>query len=127
MVKLSPKALRFAEAATRRGIEHGLLEGDREAIWSEWSRQDAWRHADDRLPSSAGFIEVSDEIASVFLDAIQKMVFDLEHLSRAGIGADHDSDLGNDLEFLHAIENSIRLELASMPDLNERAVDRSPP
>jgi hypothetical protein len=109
MVKLSPKALRFAESAAEQVANADGFRPDQQRIWQNWSRQTA--DTVQRAPGrpQGGYIELPNAVASMFLHAIGKTLGSVDLKATA----DEDPDLGNDLEFLQAIKASLESELGS--------------
>ncbi len=109
MVRLSPKALRFAESAAEHVANTHGFRPDQQRVWQHWSRQLAdTPHPAPQTPD-AGYIELPKSVASMFLHAIGKTLgsVDLEAT------ANEDPDRGNDLEFLEAIKSSLERELGT--------------
>ena len=102
MVKLSPKALRFAEAATTSVVEGRLFEGGRVDAWRDWAR------AEGGGPSrgSASFIEVPEQVGILFMLAIGHVIE-----TASPDGQDRDGEAGNDLEFLRSVHASLEHDL----------------
>ena len=97
MVRLSPKALRFAEDAAR-----DLADGPRQTweIWNADRRARSARRAGD-------YIEVPEGVAEVLFSAVERRIAQMEqHFERDG-----DPDLGNDIAFLRAVSKTLRTEL----------------
>ena len=113
MAKLSPKALRFAEAVTRSVAERHLLDDGSMATWRAWIDVG-------RGPlgfGAASFIDVPDDIGIVFLQAIERLI--------SGTNTDvHDPDgeMGNDIEFLHSVQASLARNLADVRPIEASAL-----
>ncbi len=101
MVRLSPKALRFAEDATRILVRSPA---ERETVLT-WQRERG-----EIAGAGHRYIDVPAAVAKVFLVAIEGMQAEMQE--RVARTEDEEADLGNDLAFLQAIAGSLRSDLS---------------
>jgi hypothetical protein len=89
MTKLSPKAMRFVDAAVLKS------ESDQtRATWNAFKREQAK--------------ELSEEVARAVLGALQQAELDLRsRLESSSLGEDEAADLSNDLGFICAIKRDL--------------------
>lgn len=108
MARLSPKALRFAKLAMQSLI---LLypRGDDGSVWEKWGEQKSDFQNIDHLAKNDGFFDVPDDMASLFLKAIQITINKMEIYF--DVNEEFEPDIGNDLEFLYSVEISLRRDL----------------
>ncbi len=92
MIQLSPKALRFAENATRRAVTDHVLDRAMQANWRQWQAGDK---------PAGTMIDIPDAIAALFLRAIR------HEMNVAQASADADPDVQNDVEFLFYVESAL--------------------
>jgi hypothetical protein len=109
MVRLSPKALRFAEYALTSAAGTPRFDSERDAVWRAWSG-DHVASSETVMPAQSRYVEVPDQVGALFLDAIE------DFLARSTENAEEAADLGNDLVFLRSIEATLRSELGREPD-----------
>lgn len=94
MTKLSPKALRFIDAAINATQNHQAR-----AIWAAFDRSNR-----EHLP---------EPVARAALAALEAAELSMrDRLASASLGEDEASDLSNDLGFVIAIETDLRRQLA---------------
>ena len=97
-MKLSPKALRYAQHAAWAAVANRSFWSERDAVWTEAAN----------APRQDGYVEVSPRLARLFLSAIEEVVAVAEtDANRAEI----DPDAGNDIEFLRVVAKSLETEL----------------
>jgi hypothetical protein len=92
MTKLSPKAMRFVDAAVSKSKSEQIR-----AVWSAYKRAPAK--------------ELSDEVARAALGALQKAERELRNRLQASLGEDETADLSNDLGFIRAIKRDLTRSL----------------
>jgi hypothetical protein len=93
MTKLSPKAMRFVEAAII-GSESRQLQ----AVWSAFKREPV--------------TELPDEVARAVLGALHQAERDLiSRLESSSLGEDEAADVSNDLGFIRAIERDLQRQV----------------
>jgi hypothetical protein len=113
MVRLSPKALRFAEDAVRTRPETADRNDPPRIVWDRWREE---RTLLDAAPPG-GTVEVPDPVARVLLSAVEQRV---EEMQRSfDHGEDEDDVLGNDLLFLRNILDVLR---GCLPEAQRAAV-----
>lgn len=96
MVRMTPKALRFADEAAHSYLDREGGQGSDREIWAGWTSTWDRSRADVPLAGPDGYVEVPDDVAQAVLPAIERMISDM----RAQSDAEEDPDLGNDLLFL---------------------------
>lgn len=108
MVRLSRKALRFAEDAASHFIDAVPPRHERQAEWERWreSREAALQ------PVRRGAVEVPDAVAHVLMSAVAYRVEEMQHTFDEN---GEDPDLGNDLAFLENVLDVLRAELIEAP------------
>ncbi|WP_342148966.1 hypothetical protein [Methylorubrum sp. SB2] len=112
MVRLSPKALRFAEDAVRSLPETADRNDPPRIVWDRWREE---RAPDAVRPGGA--VEVPDPVARVLLSAVEQRV---EAMQRSfDQGEDEDDALGNDLLFLRNVRDVLR---GCLPEAQRAAV-----
>jgi hypothetical protein len=92
MTKLSPKAMRFVDAA--------VTKSNSDQIRTVWN-------AHLRAPAT----ELSDEVARAALGALQQAERDLRNRLESSLGEDEAADLSNDLGFIRAIKSDLTRSL----------------
>jgi hypothetical protein len=92
MTKLSPKAMRFVDAAVTKSNSDQIR-----AVWN------AYLHA----PAK----QLSDEVAQAALGALQQAERDLRNRLESSLGEDEAADLSNDLGFIRAIKSDLTRSL----------------
>lgn len=108
MVRLSPKALRFAEDAASHFIDAAPARDERQADWERWrASRDTTEQAVQR-----GAVEVPDAVARVLMSAVASRV---EEMQQTFDENGEDPDLGNDLAFLENVLDVLRAELIEAP------------
>lgn len=100
MVRLSPKALRFAEDATRILVRSPA---EQDTV-RDWQRVRGEIGAEGQR-----YVDVPTAVAKVFLAAIEGLEAEMQE--RVARSEDEEADLGNDLAFLHVIAGSLRSDL----------------
>lgn len=103
MIRLSPKALRFADRAADACI--------RVAPAAERDTWEGWQANPDRSGTARtttepdGRIGVPDEVALILLTAVEEMTRALR--DRCDVEGDEDGDVGNDLAFLGSVRSAL--------------------
>ena len=92
MTKLSPKAMRFVDAAVTKSNSDQIR-----AIWNAYLRAPAK--------------ELSEEVARAALGALQQAERDLRNRLDSSLGEDEAADLSNDLGFIRAIKSDLTRSL----------------
>jgi hypothetical protein len=107
MVRLSPKALRFAESVVEHVANAHGFRPDRQRVWRTWSGRISTGNPPFPQRLQDHYVEVPNPVATMFLDAIGEALGAMDRRTVAS----EDPDLENDLEFLQAIKSSLEREL----------------
>jgi hypothetical protein len=105
MIRLSPKALRFAEKAASLA-ERRSLAGRPDAIRGAWATGSDMPPVG--TPATSQYAEITDRAGAAYLDALDKTIPMLE------MAGDLDPDIGNDLAFLSAIRAELQSKLRQL-------------
>jgi len=98
MVKLSPKAVRFVDAAVDKSESREI-----QAVWSSFKRD----------PSA----ELPDEVALAVLGALGQADRRLRNrIKSSSLGEDEAADLSNDLGFIRAIKRDLQRQIGRACD-----------
>src|SRR6516162_8203442 len=96
MTKLSPKAVRFVDAAVDRSESREI-----QAVWSAFKRD----------PSA----ELPDEVARAVLGALEQTDRRLRsRIKSSSLGEDEAADLPNDLGFIRAIKRDLQRQVGGV-------------
>ena len=92
MTKLSPKAMRFVDAAVTNSNSDQIR-----TVWNAYKRAPAE--------------ELSDEVVGAALGALKQAERELRNRLEASLGEDEAADLSNDLGFIRAIKSDLTRSL----------------
>ena len=93
MTNLSPKAMRFIDAAVIKSQSEQIR-----ATWNAFKREPA--------------TELSEEVARAVLGALEQAELDLRsRLKSSAVGEDEAADLSNDLGFIYAIKRDLEQQV----------------
>lgn len=103
MIRLSPKALRFADRAADAYIRAApAAERD---IWARWQANPDRSGTARTTTEPDGRIGVPDTIALILLTAVEEKIRALR--DQCEVEGDEDGDVGNDLAFLGSVQSAL--------------------